>query len=285
MASSPQPAQVIRFGIFELDLRTEELRKNGVRVKLQPQPFAVLVVLVTHARELVTREELYSCLSRHRSYDQNHGLNNAIQKVREALGDQCNNSRFIETLPGRGYRFLLNVNCASRATINEHTGWISPTDRFLSLLDEIRKDFLCTNSRCKLNELFHRINGLINRYPKHVFTYQAHLLSDQIQSAIDISIRDQQNTAKHKVSFELAAKVFDDPRALSLRSDPDFGEAWFTVGEVSQTSPLFRRKALLLVSHYAITDEDGEEYIQIRSARKATQFERRAYEKNQKPNK
>jgi DNA-binding winged helix-turn-helix (wHTH) protein/uncharacterized DUF497 family protein len=281
VASSPQPAQVIRFGIFELDLRTDELRKNGVKVKLQAQPFAILVALVMRAGELITREELYSSLSDHNSYDQNHGLNNAIQKIREALGDQCNNSRFIATLPGRGYRFLLNADSISRVATNGHAGPISTADPFLSALQEIRQEFLCTDSHWKLDELLYRINGIIDRYPKHCFAYEARLLSDQIRSAIHFSTRDGQNTAKHGISFELAAKVFDDPQALSLynhSSGPD--RVWYTLGQVTQTSPLLPQKVLLLISHYALADEDGEEHIQIRSARKATQSERRAYEKN-----
>jgi TolB-like protein/DNA-binding winged helix-turn-helix (wHTH) protein/Flp pilus assembly protein TadD len=103
------PARHLRFGVFEVDLRTGELTKRGLRVRLQDQPFQVLATLLEKPGELVTREEL-----RHRIWpstvvDFDHGLNKAISKIREALGDSAENSRFIETIGRRGYRFLADV--------------------------------------------------------------------------------------------------------------------------------------------------------------------------------
>jgi DNA-binding winged helix-turn-helix (wHTH) protein len=108
MSSSPD--RIARFGVFELNPRTGELRKRGARVRLQDQPFQVLTMLVERAGDLVTREEVRERLwsgSVFVAFDQ--ALNNAIAKVRAALGDSAENPRFVETLERRGYRFLASV--------------------------------------------------------------------------------------------------------------------------------------------------------------------------------
>src|SRR2546426_1732644 len=96
----------VRFGAFELDLRARELRKQGVMIKLQEQPFQILAMLLEHPGLVVTREELRNKLWPADTFvDFDHGLNKAINKLREALGDSAENPRFIETLAKRGYRF------------------------------------------------------------------------------------------------------------------------------------------------------------------------------------
>ena len=103
----------LRFGVFEADLLTGELRKKGVRVKLQEQPFQILAALLEHPREVITREELRMRLwPSDVVVDFDSGLNRAINRLREALGDDADNPRFIETLPQRGYRFLAEVGSA-----------------------------------------------------------------------------------------------------------------------------------------------------------------------------
>lgn len=98
---------VIRFGVFEADTRTGELRKHGRRVGLQEQPFRVLCLLLERPGELVTRQELRLKLwGADHFVDFEHGLNKAINKLREALGDDREAPRYIETLPRRGYRFI-----------------------------------------------------------------------------------------------------------------------------------------------------------------------------------
>src|ERR1041384_2723562 len=96
------PASLIRFGIFEVDLVSGELRRRGVKIKLQEQPFQVLVALVQHPREVVTREELQKRLwPAGIVVDFESGINKAVNRVREALGDDAENPRFVETLPQR----------------------------------------------------------------------------------------------------------------------------------------------------------------------------------------
>jgi DNA-binding winged helix-turn-helix (wHTH) protein/tetratricopeptide (TPR) repeat protein len=115
--SSSQSPQGLRFGIFEIDLDARELRKNGFRVKLQEQPFKILAVMVRRAGQVISREDLYAELSSHSTYDFKHGLNNAIQKIREVLGDSAENPRFVETLPNFGYRFLPHVEVVYKPSI------------------------------------------------------------------------------------------------------------------------------------------------------------------------
>ena len=100
-------SQVVRFGAYEVDLHLGELRKNGIRVKLTGQPFQILVILLEHPGDLVTREQLQRRLWPSDTFvDFDRGLNAAINRVREALGDSAENPRFVETLPRRGYRFI-----------------------------------------------------------------------------------------------------------------------------------------------------------------------------------
>lgn len=103
-------SRIARFGVFELDLSAGELRKSGVRLRLQGQPFQVLVLLLERAGEVVTREELQQKLWASDTFvDFDHSLNTAINKVREALGDSASSPRYVETLARRGYRFIAPV--------------------------------------------------------------------------------------------------------------------------------------------------------------------------------
>src|ERR1700692_2626704 len=101
---------IVRFGNFEVDLPSGELRRGGLKVKLSGQPFEVLVTLLEKPGQVVTREELHQKLWAQDTFvDFEHGLNKAINKVRDALGDDADNPRFIETLPRRGYRFVERI--------------------------------------------------------------------------------------------------------------------------------------------------------------------------------
>ncbi|MCP5114479.1 MAG: DUF5050 domain-containing protein, partial [bacterium] len=111
-----QRANLVRFGVFELDLAAGELRRNGVRIKLQEQPFQVLAVLLERPGVIVTREELVERLWPDGTFVEfDRSLNIAINKLRDALDDSANNPRFVETVPRRGYRFIAPVEGARRA--------------------------------------------------------------------------------------------------------------------------------------------------------------------------
>jgi eukaryotic-like serine/threonine-protein kinase len=104
------PSPTLRFGTFEVDIDTGELRRNGLRVKLQDQPFQVLVLLLQHPGEVITRDELrHSLWSDHMFVDFDRGLNRAMTKLRAALCDSAETPRFIETLHRRGYRFIAPI--------------------------------------------------------------------------------------------------------------------------------------------------------------------------------
>src|SRR5262249_18280608 len=99
--------QIVRFGPFELDQPAGELRKDGVKVRLQEQPLQLLQVLLDQSGKVVTREELQRRIWPSDTFvNFDHGINNAIKRLREALGDTAETPRYIETLPRRGYRFL-----------------------------------------------------------------------------------------------------------------------------------------------------------------------------------
>jgi TolB-like protein/DNA-binding winged helix-turn-helix (wHTH) protein/Tfp pilus assembly protein PilF len=104
------PTQSVRFGPFQLDLRAAELQHNGTKTKLPEQPFQILCELVEHPGEVVTREELRQRLWRSGTFvDFEHGLNTAVKRLREALGDSAEKPLYIETLPRHGYRLIVPV--------------------------------------------------------------------------------------------------------------------------------------------------------------------------------
>src|SRR5215470_10585894 len=129
--------QAIHFGAFELDLRAGELRKQGAKIRLQEQPFQILAMLLERPGQVVTREELRNKLWPTDTFvDFDHGLNKAINKLREALGDSAESPRFIETLAKRGYRFLEST--ATRAP--EPSIAVLP---FLNLSADPENEFFC----------------------------------------------------------------------------------------------------------------------------------------------
>jgi cholera toxin transcriptional activator len=112
-SSTPVPqnnSKIARFGVFELDLTAGELRKNGRKLRLQEQPLQILALLLERAGDVVTREELRQKLWAADTFvDFDHGLNTAVNKLREVLGDSASTPRYIETLARRGYRFIAPI--------------------------------------------------------------------------------------------------------------------------------------------------------------------------------
>jgi len=129
-----RPAQRYRFGIFDADIATGELRRRGMRVKLNAQPFQVLCMLLERPGELITREEISRELWPDGTFvDFDHGVNSAVNRIREALGDTAGSPRFVETLARRGYRFVAPVeriaigenpalSSANSVDLNSHDG-------------------------------------------------------------------------------------------------------------------------------------------------------------------
>ena len=112
---------LLRFGAFEVDLEAERLLKNGRTVRLQPQPFRLLRLLITQPGKLVTREEIQAALWKDETFvDFEQGVNFAVKQLREALGDQAQSSVYVQTVPRRGYRFVAPVTGSS-----DHQGSMS----------------------------------------------------------------------------------------------------------------------------------------------------------------
>jgi TolB-like protein/DNA-binding winged helix-turn-helix (wHTH) protein/Flp pilus assembly protein TadD len=137
VASSPSG---FRFGVFEADIRNGELRKQGKRLSLQEQPFQLLIVLLERPGEVVTREEVRQRLWPQTIVDFDHGLNKAISKIRDALGDSAESPRFIETVSRRGYRFLADVAVVRDGQPETAVGDLAPTaNTAIPHADEIRE--------------------------------------------------------------------------------------------------------------------------------------------------
>ena len=116
MAERAPAASRVRFGTFEVDLESGELRRKGIRLKLQEQPFQLLVMFLERPGEVVTREAVRERLWPADTFvDFDHSLNTAIKKLRQVLGDSAENPRFIETLARRGYRFIAPVGTVEAA--------------------------------------------------------------------------------------------------------------------------------------------------------------------------
>jgi Tol biopolymer transport system component/DNA-binding winged helix-turn-helix (wHTH) protein len=114
---SDNGSRIVRFSVFEVDLRAGELRRNGAKVRLQEQPFQILVSLLERPGEIVTREELRGRLWPSDTFvDFDHSLNAAVRRLRDALGDSAEAPRFVETVARRGYRFVAPVNGALKET-------------------------------------------------------------------------------------------------------------------------------------------------------------------------
>jgi len=119
--------RIVRFGAFELDLQTAELRRHGLRVKLQEKPFQVLAALLEHPGEIVTREELKQRLWPRAYVDFDHSLGNAVNRLREALDDSASQPRFVETVPKRGFRFVAPVQEVEPAEVADVPGRFWPS--------------------------------------------------------------------------------------------------------------------------------------------------------------
>ena len=125
MAETQSTPRLVRFGAFEADLRTGELRKDGVKLKFGGQPFQVLSILLERPGDVVTREELQKRLWPDTFVDVERNLNTAVNKIREVLGDSAESPRFIETLSRRGYRFIgeLEPPLQAAVPVEPNRGW------------------------------------------------------------------------------------------------------------------------------------------------------------------
>ena len=137
-------ARRYRFGVFEADASTGELRRQGIRVRLNAQPFQVLLMLLDRAGEVLSREDISSALWSDGTFvDFDHGVNSAMNRIREALGDTANSPRYVETLARRGYRFVAPVQKIEAEPASDSTHPADPSH--ISLEERIKSSgFLAT---------------------------------------------------------------------------------------------------------------------------------------------
>src|SRR5437867_5361773 len=132
----------VRFGVFELDEDAGELRRDGTKVRLQEQPLQILQILLEQPGKVITREELRNRIWHSDTFvDFDHGINNAIKRLREALGDTAETPRYIETLPRRGYRFIGTINAVAEPAV-ERIRSIAVLP-FLNLSADPENEFFC----------------------------------------------------------------------------------------------------------------------------------------------
>src|ERR1700730_5513299 len=161
MQEFPSSARSVRFGVFEVDLRSGELRKKGTRIRLQGQPFVLLITLLKQRGEVVTREELRRALWPEDNFvDFDHSLGTAVNKLSEVLGDSAANPRFIKTLPRRGYRFIAPVEAVGET---DNTTIVSepPPDK----QGPSPGDFLATGDHDQVDTLKASAVGVRQRWP------------------------------------------------------------------------------------------------------------------------
>jgi DNA-binding winged helix-turn-helix (wHTH) protein len=192
MESSLERPRSLRFGSFELDLEALELRKNGLKLRLQGQPLQVLRILLEHTGRVVTRQDLQSKLWPGTEVDFDHGLNNAMLKLREVLDDSATTPRFIETIARLGYRFLVPVEVIAQLGANgRNPDFAVPNgvaggseDGFLPAVKQLRQQFLSKRFHWELVELRIRTEHLLTRYPDHPEHHEAQFLLHQIKSVL-----------------------------------------------------------------------------------------------------
>jgi len=259
-----QRPRALRFGIFEMDLDSEELRKNGLKLKLGGRAFRMLATIAERNGDVVTDEELQAQFWPGVIIeDYKHSLGNSLYDVRKALDDSARHPRYIQTLQ-RGYRFLVPVEFIPRSSANGNGSRASLT---VSLLIEIRQELINTSACRDMALLLNRCKRLCNQDPSDPNVPDLQLLMADIELAISRSAVLDPGWANPTISNEVASLVFDDPNAVSI---PDHFGGWKTIGLASES--------VLLVVEHSVCRENGQRVVQIHRVRRATPQERRFYE-------
>jgi Tol biopolymer transport system component/DNA-binding winged helix-turn-helix (wHTH) protein len=227
MATQPQSAARLSFGPFEVDAQAGELRRNGIRVRLSGQPFQILLILLAHPGEVVTREQLREEIWAETTFvDFEHGLNAAMNKVRRALGDAAEKPLYIETLPRKGYRFIAPIAGLATAVLRVDSVQISSARRPRSLWILGFSAVVAIAAAAGWIIGFRNAPGTIAWTPVPLTTYagremQASFSPDGNQIAFVWNGEKEDN-------FDLYVKLIGSDTLLRLTSNPapDFGPAW-----------------------------------------------------------
>jgi DNA-binding winged helix-turn-helix (wHTH) protein/uncharacterized DUF497 family protein len=265
-----QRPRALRFGIFEMDLESEELWKNELKLKLRSQPFRMLATIAERYANVVTHEELRAQFWPTVTIENyKHSLGNSLLEIRRALDDSADNPRYIKTVP-RGYQFLVPVDLIPR---NGNGSRDSLAVSLLIEIKQIRQEFINTSDCRGLALLFCRCEGLLNQHPRHPNLPDLQLLMADIQSAIDRSAVFDPNWANPPISLETASLVFGDPNAVSVPDHLSNG-GWKTIGLVSES--------VLLTVEHSVYREKEQRVVLVHRVRRATPQERRVYEQRRK---
>ena len=273
MPDPPQRPRALRFDVFEMDLDSEELTKNRVKLKLRSQPFRMLATIAERNGNVVAYEEFRAQFWPKEAIDNyKHSLGNSMLEIRTVLNDSAKNPRFIKTV-SRGYKFLVPVEFIARAPVNGNGSRDSLNVNLVVETQQIWQELINTSVCRALAFLLSRCKTLCSQHPQDPNLPELQLLTTHIQSAIDRSAVLEPGWANPAISDEVASLVFDDPNAITIPHR--FGNGrWKTIGLVSES--------VLLVVEHSVRRENGQQVVLIHSARRATQQERRVYEQTRK---
>ena len=199
-----------------MDLDSEEIRKNGLKLKLRCQPFRMLATIAERNGSVVTGEELRAQLWPTITIeDYKHSLGNSLLEIRRVLGDSARKPRYVETVR-RGYRFLVPVELIARSSTNGDGSRDSLSVGLLIEIQQIRQELINTSACRGLALLFFGCKGLLNQYSRDPKLPELQLLMADIQSAIGRSAVLEPGWENPPISDEVASLVFDDPNAVSI---------------------------------------------------------------------
>jgi hypothetical protein len=256
-----------------MDLDSEELRKNALKLKLPRRSFRMLATIAEHDGDVVTYEELRVQFWPTVAIDNyKHSLGNSMLEIRKILDDSADNPHYIETV-SRGYRFLVPVELIPRSSANGNGSGNSVTVGLQAEIQKIRLELPIALSWRDLALLLYRCEGLRDQHSGHSKLPDLLLLMACIKFAIERTAVLEANSTNPAISFETASRVFDDPNALSI-PDPFVKGGWKTLGLAFDSQ-------LLLVEHTGRREND-QQIVRIIRARRATLQERRFYEQTRK---
>jgi TolB-like protein/Tfp pilus assembly protein PilF len=246
----------LRFGVFEFDLRAGELTKDGRRIRLQGQPIQLLGMLVQKPGKLVTREELHSRLWPGITVDFDHGVNKAISKIREALGDSAQNPRFVETVARRGYRFLADVAVIDASPEQIRSLVVLPLE---SLSSDASQDYFADGMTDELITRLGKISTLRVISRTSAMTYKhAHRALPQIARELNVDAVLEGTVLRSGERVRITAQLIQVPNERHI-----WAESY--EGDLQDAIPLQSRVARAIAEQIRVTLNRQEQAALVKS--------------------
>jgi TolB-like protein/Tfp pilus assembly protein PilF len=246
----------LRFGVFEFDLRAGELTKDGRRIRLQGQPIQLLGMLVQKPGKLVTREELHSRLWPGITVDFDHGVNKAISKIREALGDSAQNPRFVETVARRGYRFLADVAVIDASPEQIRSLMVLP---LASLSSDASQDYFADGMTDELITRLGKISTLRVISRTSAMTYKhAHRALPQIARELNVDAVLEGTVLRSGERVRITAQLIQVPNERHI-----WAESY--EGDLQDAIPLQSRVARAIAEQIRVTLNRQEQAALVKS--------------------